>query len=80
MAAAKRQITEDRVITGDDMVELLIHQLTNNANGTDTIDMLVDLNKSGVSVRSLAKAIGVSHTTLDYQIKKAVKEVVSDGD
>jgi SpoVK/Ycf46/Vps4 family AAA+-type ATPase len=78
MAAAKRQITEDKEITGDDLVALLVHQLTNNASGADTIDMLVDLNKNGVSVRSLAKAIGVSHTTLDYQIKKATKEVTAD--
>lgn len=78
MAVAKRQITEDRTICGDDFVELLVQQLTNNASGTEIVNTLAELNKNGVSVRALAKATGVSHTTLDYQLKKVGKDGAPD--
>ena len=79
MAAAKRYITTERPITMDDMVELLIQQLTNNANSADVIQAASALHDKGVSIRALAKALGMKHNTLSYQLKKTDKES-DDGD
>lgn len=75
ISAAKRYVTAEKEISMEDVVELLIQQLTNNANGTGVADVAVALNKQGVSVRTLAKAIGMPHNTLSYQIKKIKSEV-----
>ena len=70
-AAAKRHVTTGQAITMEYMVELLIQQMTNNSNGASVVDAAVELNRRGVSIRSLAKAIGMPHNTLSYKIKKA---------
>ena len=70
-SAAKRYVTTDQPITMEDLVELLIQQMTNNSNGAGVVDAAVELNRRGVSIRSLAKAIGMPHNTLSYQMKKA---------
>ena len=64
-------MTTDQPITMEDMIELLIQQMTNNSNGAGVVDAAVELNRRGVSIRSLAKAVGMPHNTLSYQIKKA---------
>ena len=73
IAAAKRHVTSGEPITMEDMVELLIHQLTNNSNGVGVIDLVVPLHKKGVSVRTLAKVLGMPHNTLSYQINKVLE-------
>lgn len=70
MSAAKRNITIEKELTMEDMVDILIQQLTNNSNGSDIISAAADLNRNGVSVRTLAKALGMKHNTLNYQINK----------
>lgn len=75
ISAAKRYVTTEKEVSMEDVTELLIQQLTNNANGTGVVDVAVALNKQGVSVRTLAKAIGMPHNTLSYQIKKINSEV-----
>ena len=70
ISAGKRYVTTNREVTMDDIVELLIQQLTNNANGTGVVNVAITLKEKGVSVRTLAKAIGIPHNTLLYQIKK----------
>lgn len=70
ISAAKRYVTTDKEATMEDIVELLIQQLTNNANGTGVVDAAALLYKKGVSIRTLAKALGMPHNTLSYQIKK----------
>jgi SpoVK/Ycf46/Vps4 family AAA+-type ATPase len=77
MAAAKRFVTTEQPIVMDDMVELLIQQLTNNANSADVVHVASTLHDKGVSIRTLAKALGMKHNTLSYQLKKTDKE--SDG-
>lgn len=37
------------------------------------VDAVADLKAKGVSVRTLAKAIGMPHNTLSYQINKLTK-------
>ena len=80
ISVAKRYVTTDKAVTMDDFIELLIQQLTNNANGTDIVEVAADLNKKGASVRTLAKILKMPHNTLSYQINKINKEDdVTDG-
>lgn len=73
IATAKRSVTSGNPVTMDDFVELLIQQLTNNSNGKGIVEAASILNSKGASIRSLAKAIGVPHNTLSYQINKLNK-------
>ena len=73
ISAAKRYVTTDNPVTMDDMIELLIQQMTNNSNGAGVVDAAAELKAKGVSVRTLAKAIGMPHNTLSYQINKLMK-------
>ena len=80
ISVAKRYVTTDKADTMDDFIELLIQQLTNNANGTGIVEVAADLNKKGASVRTLAKILKMPHNTLSYQINKINKEDdVTDG-
>lgn len=80
ISVAKRYVTTDKAVTMDDFIELLIQQLTNNANGTGIVEVAADLNKKGASVRTLAKILKMPHNTLWYQINKINKEDdVTDG-
>ena len=70
MSAAKRYVTTDAPVTMDVMIELLIQQMTNNASGAGILDAVAELHEKGVSVRALAKAVGMKHNTLSYQLNK----------
>ncbi len=70
MSAAKRYVTTDAPVTMDVMIELLIQQMTNNASGAGILDAAAELHEKGVSVRALAKAVGMKHNTLSYQLNK----------
>ena len=73
ISTAKRSVTSGNPVTMDDFIELLIQQLTDNSNGKGVAEAAVILNSKGASIRSLAKAIGVPHNTLLYQINKLTK-------
>lgn len=73
ISAAKRYVTTDKPVAMEDMIELLIQQMTNNSNGAGVVDAVAELKAKGVSVRTLAKAIGMPHNTLSYQINKLTK-------
>lgn len=73
ISAAKRYVTTDKPVTMEDMIELLIQQMTNNSNSAGVVDAAANLKAKGVSVRTLAKAIGMPHNTLSYQINKLTK-------
>ena len=80
ISVAKRYVTTDKAVTMHDIKELLIQQLTNNANATGIVEVAADLNKKGASVRTLAKILKMPHNTLSYQINKINKEDdVTDG-
>ena len=74
ISAAKRYVTTDKPVTMENMIELLIQQMTNNANGSGVVDAAAELKSRGMSVRSLAKVIGMPHNTLSYQINKITKD------
>ena len=73
ISAAKRSVTANKAITTEDMIELLIQQMTNNSSGAGLVDAAAKLKEKGVSVRTLAKAVGMPHNTLNYQINKLAK-------
>lgn len=73
ISAAKRYVTTDKPVMMEDMIELLIQQMTNNSNGASVVDAAANLKEKGVSIRTLAKAIGMPHNTLSYQINKLTK-------
>lgn len=73
ISAAKRYVNTDKPVTMEDMIELLVQQLTNNSNGAGVVDAAADLKKRGVSIRTLAKAIGMPHNTLNYQINRLTR-------
>ena len=73
ISAAKRSVTTDKPISTEDMIELLIQQMTNNSGGAGLVDAAAKLKEKGVSVRTLAKAVGMPHNTLNYQINKLIK-------
>ena len=74
ISAAKRYVTTDKPVTMEDMIELLIQQMTNNSGSAGVVDAAAGLKMRGVSVRTLAKAIGMPHNTLNYQINKITKD------
>ena len=73
ISAAKHFVTTNKPISMEDMIELLIQQMTNNSNGSGVLDAAIKLKEKGVSIRTLAKAIGMPHNTLSYQINKFMK-------
>lgn len=79
-SAAKRNVTTGKTITTDDIVELLIQQLTNNSNKTGILEVAADLHEKGVSIRTLAKAVGIPHNTLTYQLNKSTGKEGEDSD
>ena len=66
-------MTTDKPDTIEAMNELLIQHITNNSNGAGVVDAAAELKTKGVSIRTLAKAIGMPHNTLNYQINKLNK-------
>lgn len=69
-AAAKKYYI-DKELKTEDIITIFIQQQTMfSGSNEDTIKLLSDLNNKGISLRTLAKAIGVTHSTLDYRIKK----------
>lgn len=74
IANAKRYVTTGKAVTMNDFIELLIQQLTNNSNDNGVVEAAASLKEKGVSIRTLAKVIGIPHNTLSYRINKLGKE------
>ena len=70
LAAVKKNLLHNELAT-DDVTAILIQQLTKySADSDDTLTVISDMIARGVSLRQAAKALGMPHTTLDYQLKK----------
>ena len=70
MASAKSYLLHKQLKT-EDVTSLLIQQLTKfSGEGKEAMRVIADMINRGVSLRQIAKAMGIPHTTLDYQIKK----------
>lgn len=70
-AAVKRFLIEKHLKT-EDVTNILIQQLTKYSGGTrEAMRVVTNMIDRGVSVRQIAKALGMPHTTLDYQVRKS---------
>jgi len=70
VAAAKKYLIEGTLKTSD-ISAILIQQKTNfSDNAADVMKTICDMLDKGVSLRVVASAMGITHSTLDYQVKK----------
>lgn len=59
----------------EDVTTILIQQLTKfSTEGSEAIKVIYEMNKRGVSVRQIGRALGIPSTTLDYRLKKYKKQ------
>ncbi len=69
-AAAKKHLIDQKLKT-EDVMAILIQQLTKfSDSGEESMKVICEMLERGVSLRAAAKAMGISHNTLDYQVKK----------
>lgn len=69
-SAAKQYIMEGHLKTAD-ITNTYIQLLTKfSDDGDNTIKIISDMIDRGVSLRTAAKALGVTHSTLEYRIQK----------
>lgn len=69
-AAAKKFLIYEELKT-EDVTAILIQHLTKYSDSSDeSMKVVNDMLERGVSLRAIAKALGMSHNTLDYQVKK----------
>ncbi|WP_425805187.1 AAA family ATPase [Desulfitobacterium sp. Sab5] len=77
-SAAKKYYINKELKT-EDIIAIFIQQQTMySGSNDDAMKLLSDMNNKGVSLRTLAKAIGVTHSTLDYRIKKYRGEQIDE--
>lgn len=69
-AAAKKYVINKELSTGDVITIFIQQQTMYSGSNDDAMELISDLNNRGVSLRALAKAVGITHSTLDYRIKK----------
>lgn len=68
-AARKSALDDD--LTNNDFAALIIRRLTKyTSNPDNNISVISEMLNRGVSIRTAAQALGVSHSTLEYQINK----------
>lgn len=77
-AAAKKYYIDKELKTEDVITIFIQHQTMFSGSNEDSIKLLSDLNNKGISLRTLAKATGVTHSTLDYRIKKYRGEQIDE--
>ena len=70
LASAKKYLTEGKLQTSD-ITTILIQQKTMYSDNVDDfMRVICDMLDKGVSLRATATALGISHSTLEYQVKK----------
>ena len=75
LAAAKRYLMDGSLKTAD-VTAILIQQKTKYSDNNDeSMKVICDMLDRGVSLRAAATALGISHSTLEYQVKKFRGEV-----
>ena len=75
LAAAKRFLIEGTLKTAD-VTAILIQQKTKYSdNNEESMKVICEMLDRGVSLRAAASALGISHSTLEYQVMKFRGEV-----
>lgn len=70
MAAAKKSLISGKISTND-VIEILIQQKAKFSDtGEDTMRAICEMLDNGVSLRTAADALGISHSTLQYRVEK----------
>lgn len=69
-AAVKKYLISKKLGTEDAIAVLIQQQTKYSDSNENALRLLSDMNTKGVSLRTLAKALGVTHSTLDYRLKK----------
>lgn len=70
MASAKKNLIEGSISTND-IIHILIQQKAKYSdNGEDTMRVICEMLDNGVSYRTAAEALGISHSTLQYRVEK----------
>ncbi len=71
MVSAAKKYFVDKNLKTEDIMSILIQQKTKfSDSGEDAMKIICEMLDKGVSLRAVAKALGLSHSTLDYQVKK----------
>jgi len=69
-ASAKKYLIEGSLKT-EDIMKIFLEQQTKYSDNSDVLmQVICNLLDNGVSLRAVAKAMGIPHNTLDYKIKK----------
>lgn len=75
LAAAKKYLLDGTMKTAD-VTAILIQQKTKYSDSNDeSMKVICEMLDKGVSLRAVASALGITHSTLDYQVKKYRGEV-----
>ncbi len=75
LAAAKKHLLGGSLKTAD-VTAILIQQKTKYSdNNEESMKVICEMLDKGVSLRTAATALGISHSTLEYQVKKFRGEV-----
>lgn len=75
LAAAKKYLLDGSLKTVD-VTAILIQQKTKYSdNNEESMKTICEMLDNGVSLRTAATALGISHSTLEYQVKKYRGEV-----
>ena len=70
LATAKKYLIDNSLKTRD-VTDILIRQKTKYSNNKDeSMKVICEILACGVSLRSAASALGISHSTLEYQVEK----------
>ena len=70
LASAKKYLVDGKLQTAD-VTAILIQQKTKYSdNNDDSMRVICEMLDNGISLRSIASALGITHSTLDYQVKK----------
>lgn len=78
-AGAKKYFINKQNISNDDIISILFQQLTLYSGNNDEMwNVIKMMNDRGISLRILAKATGIPHSTLNYRLNKNAKEVDAD--
>lgn len=79
MVSAAKKYLIDKKLKTEDVMAILIQQKTKFSDtGDETMQTICEMLDKGVSLRAVAKAMGISHNTLDYQVKKFRGELMNE--
>lgn len=74
-ATAKKYYTNQQKLDNDDIISILLQQLTLFSGNSDEMwSVLKKMNERGIGLRKLAKATGMPHSTLNYRLNKKEKD------